>query len=129
MLFGDMAQTVSCSPMAIGIVSLVVVASVARKMEENNKIDNMRIKNGFELRDVCGEHIIIAHGVENIDFTKVITLNESAAFIWKKVEGKSFTEDGVVKMLLDEYEVEEAQARADVEQLLASWEKAGLMED
>ncbi len=89
----------------------------------------MRIKNGFELRDVCGEHIIIAHGVENIDFTKVITLNESAAFIWKKVEGKSFTEDGVVKMLLDEYEVEEAQARADVEQLLASWEKAGLMED
>ncbi len=89
----------------------------------------MRIKNGFELRDVCGEHIIIAHGVENIDFTKVITLNESAAFIWKKVEGKSFTEDGVVKMLLDEYEVEETQARADVEQLLASWEKAGLMED
>ena len=89
----------------------------------------MKIKNGFELRDVCGEHIIIAHGVENIDFTKVITLNESAAFIRNQVEGKSFTEDEVVKMLLDEYEVEEAQARADVEQLLASWEKAGLVED
>lgn len=99
---------------------------------EKNKINihiyNMKIKNGFELRDVCGEHIIIAHGVENIDFTKVITLNESAAFIWNQVEGKTFTEDEVVRMLLDEYDVEEAQARADVKQLLASWEKAGMVE-
>ncbi len=96
--------------------------------ESNEYIYNMKIKNGFELRDVCGEHIIIAHGVENIDFTKVITLNESAAFIWNQVEGKTFTEDEVVRMLLDEYDVEEAQARADVKQLLASWEKAGLVE-
>ena len=89
----------------------------------------MRIKNGFELRDVCGENVVIAHGLENIDFTKVITLNESAAFIWRQVVGKDFMEADVVAALLDEYEVEEAQARADVEQLLASWEKAGLVED
>ena len=88
----------------------------------------MKIKNGFELRDVCGENVIIAHGVENIDFTKVITLNESAALIWKQVEGKDFTEDDMVKILLDEYEVEEPQAQADVKQLLSSWVKAGLVE-
>ena len=28
----------------------------------------MRIKPGFELRSICGEHIIIAHGLDNIDF-------------------------------------------------------------
>ena len=39
------------------------------------KTYNMKIKNGFELRNVCGENVIIAHGVENIDFTKVITTN------------------------------------------------------
>ena len=88
----------------------------------------MKIKNGFELRDVCGENVIIAHGVENIDFTKVITLNESAAFIWKQVEGKDFTEEDVVKLLLDEYEVEASQAQADVKKLLASWQEAGLVE-
>ena len=88
----------------------------------------MKIKNGFELRDVCGENVIIAHGVENIDFTKVITLNESAAFIWKQVEGKDFTEDDVVKFLLDEYEVEESQVQTDVKNLLVSWVKAGLVE-
>ena len=88
----------------------------------------MKIKNGFELRDVCGENFIIANGVENIDFTKVITLNESAALIWKQVEGKDFTEDDMVKILLDEYEVEEPQAQADVKKLFESWLKAGLVE-
>ena len=88
----------------------------------------MKIKNGFELRDVCGENVIIAHGVENIDFTKVNTLNESAAFIWKQMEGKDFTEDDVVKFLLDEYEVEESQVQTDVKNLLESWVKAGLVE-
>ena len=88
----------------------------------------MKIKTGFELRNVCGEYIIIAHGVENIDFTKVITLNESAAFIWKQVEGKTFTEEDMVKILLDEYEVEESQAQADVKALAESWLQAGLVE-
>ena len=88
----------------------------------------MKVKNGFELRDVCGENVIIAHGVENIDFTKVITLNESAALIWKQVEGKDFTEDDMVKILLDEYEVEEPQAQVDVKNLLESWLKAGFVE-
>ena len=39
----------------------------------------MKIKKGFELRDICGEKVIIASGIENIDFNKMISLNESAA--------------------------------------------------
>ncbi|MBP5374782.1 MAG: PqqD family protein [Bacteroidaceae bacterium] len=88
----------------------------------------MKIKQGFELRNVCGENIIIAHGVENIDFTKVITLNESAAYIWKQVVGKDFNEQDIVQLLLDEYEVEASQAKEDVKQLLASWMEAGFIE-
>ena len=83
----------------------------------------MKTKKGFEVRNVCGENIVIAHGVENIDFTKVITLNESAAYIWKKVEGKEFTE-----ALMAEYEVGKEQAQADVKKLAASWIEAGLVE-
>ena len=39
----------------------------------------MRIKKGFELRDVCGEKVVIASGIENVDFSQMIALNESAA--------------------------------------------------
>lgn len=41
----------------------------------------MRIKEGFELREICGEHVILSHGMDNIDFSKIISLNETAAFL------------------------------------------------
>jgi len=88
----------------------------------------MKIKNGFELRNICGEYIIVAYGVENIDFTKVITLNESAAFLWNEVFGKDFTEQEMVESFLSEYEVERPQAEKDVKALVDSWVEAGLVE-
>ncbi len=39
----------------------------------------MKVKKGFKLRNVCGEYIVVAEGVENIDFSRVISLNDSAA--------------------------------------------------
>ena len=88
----------------------------------------MKIKKGFELRKVCDENIIISHGVENINFTKVITLNDSATTLWNKVMGKDFTEDELVNILLDEYEVDKETAAKDVKTLVASWKEAELIE-
>lgn len=88
----------------------------------------MKIKNGFELRDICGEHIIIALGDENIDFTRIITLNESAADVWNAVVGREFTVADMAKVLLDNYEVDEATAKADSETLAQQWRDNGLTE-
>jgi len=88
----------------------------------------MKIKKGFEVRNICGENIIIAHGKENIDFTKVVTLNESAVLLWNKVVDAEFEEKDLVDVLLEEYEVEPSQAIADVKSLFASWKEAGLVE-
>lgn len=88
----------------------------------------MKIKKGFELRKVCDENIIISHGVENINFTKVITLNDSAATLWNKVMDKDFTEEELVNILLDEYEVDKETAAKDIKALVASWKEAELIE-
>lgn len=88
----------------------------------------MKIKKGFEVRNICGENIIIAHGKENIDFTKVVTLNESAVLLWNKVVDAEFEEKDLVDVFLEEYEVEPSQAIADVKSLVASWKEAGLVE-
>ncbi len=87
----------------------------------------MRIKPGFELRSICGEHIIIAHGLDNIDFTKVITLNESAADVWYAVVDKDFTLEDMTNALLENYDVDEEQARNDAGQLLESWREVGFI--
>ena len=43
----------------------------------------MKIKEGFVLREMCGENIVAAEGLQNINFNKLISLNSPAAFLWK----------------------------------------------
>ena len=87
----------------------------------------MKTKKGFKLRTICGENIIVAEGVENIDYSRIISMNESAAFLWKNIQDKSFTAEELVNLLLNEYEVEEDVARNDVNLLLEKWLDAGII--
>lgn len=88
----------------------------------------MKIKKGFVLKNICGECMIIAEGKENIDFSKIISLNESAAFLWNKVEGTDFTPQTLAEFLVEEYEVNEETALADAESLAKQWQEAGIVE-
>lgn len=88
----------------------------------------MKIKDGFELKDICGENIIISHGKENINFTKIITLNESAALIWNGVIGKDFSIEDMVQVIINEYEIDEATAKKDCENIASEWKKVGFIE-
>ncbi len=86
-------------------------------------------KPGFELRSVCGEQFLIAGGVENIDFSKLIALNSTSVFLWNSIEeGQEFTEDTLVDLLLEEYEVTREQAAEDVKALCRSMIDAGIVE-
>lgn len=87
----------------------------------------MKIKNGFELRDVCGENVIVSYGEENIDFSKVISLNESAAYLWHAVEGKEFDAQLLANLLREEYEVDEPTALADATRMAREWVEIGLV--
>lgn len=89
----------------------------------------MKINKGFELREMCGEHIIIGTGVENIDFSKVISLNESAAWLWKEVEGKDFTPVTMAALLVERYEVDADVALADAEKLTNQWISVGIVSE
>lgn len=88
----------------------------------------MKTKKGFRLRNVCGENIIVADGIENIDFSRVISMNESAAYLWSKVQGSEFDADKLLGLLLEEYEIDEDAARKDVEQLIVKWKEAEIIE-
>lgn len=88
----------------------------------------MRIKKGFELREVCGEHIIVAYGIANIDFNKVISLNESATFLWKEIADKEFDAELMASLLCQEYEVDVETAKKDAQALLNEWTNVGLVE-
>lgn len=88
----------------------------------------MKTKKGFNLRTVCGENIIVAEGLDNIDFSRIINLNESAAFLWKNIQEKDFDVDTLTSLLTAEYDVDEQTAHQDVVKLIVEWDKAGLID-
>ena len=89
----------------------------------------MRIKKGFVLRQVCGENVIVGEGLGAINFGKLLSLNESAAWLWQQAqETGDFTVDSLVQRLCDEYEVEADEARQDVTGILTEWQLVGVLE-
>lgn len=89
----------------------------------------MRQKKGFTLRNVCGENVIVAEGLEVINFNKLLSLNETAAYLWQKAsEIGDFTAEQLADKLCEEYEVTREQALKDVEQMMAEWQKIGVVE-
>ena len=87
----------------------------------------MKIKEGFILRSICGEFVVVGEGLAQVNFNKMLSLNESAAYLWKEVEGREFTRETLVGLLLDKYEVSREQACADVVKLVSVWIQEGVV--
>jgi len=89
----------------------------------------MKIKEGFVLRNVCNSNVVVAQGVENIDFNKIIKLNDSAAYLWKQVEadGCTFTPEKLADLLVKEYDIDRETASTDALMLSQSWLDAGIV--
>ena len=88
----------------------------------------MKIKNGFVLREMCGENIVAGEGLEHINFNKLISLNATAAFLWKALVGKEFTAEEMAQLLVDEYGIDMELALTDSKNLMQSWNEAGIAE-
>ncbi|MBR4808895.1 MAG: PqqD family peptide modification chaperone [Bacteroidales bacterium] len=89
----------------------------------------MKTVPGFTLRPLGKEFIITAENIRQIDFNRMISLNESAAYLWKEVDGKEFTVETLADLLLERYEVDRETALRDSEAIAAKWKEAGIATD
>lgn len=90
----------------------------------------MKIKKGYTLRSLGKEFILIVEGLEaEVDFSRMISLNESAAFLWKEVVDKDFDAEMMTSLLVDNYDINRETAQNDVTALLKSWSDAGIIEE
>jgi hypothetical protein len=89
----------------------------------------MRIKEGFVLREVCGERVIVGEGLGAINFGRLLALNESAAWLWKQAqEMGDFTIEALADKLSGEYDVTADEARTDVTAIVTEWQKVDVVE-
>ena len=89
----------------------------------------MKIKEGFVLRSIVGQHVVIGEGIAQVNFNKMPSLNDTAAFLWKSVEGKEFTVEDLKALLIGEYAIDEELAARDAEKIAARWIEIGLAEE
>lgn len=88
----------------------------------------MKLKNGFVLKSVGDNHIVVPVGAQTVDFRCMITLNETGAFLWKLLETEQ-TEQTLVAAMLEEYDVTEERAAADIAAFLGNLRNSALLEE
>ena len=86
----------------------------------------MKIEKEYVLPEIAGDYIIIPLGKTVLEFNGLITVNEVGVFLWNMLQ-EEITMDDLVKAVLSEYDVEEAVARADIQEFLDKLIEAGVL--
>ncbi len=80
------------------------------------------------MRVVCGENVISGEGLKQVNYSKLVSLNATATFLWKALQGKDFTAETMADLLTGEYEVDRETALKDSQALLEKWTELGFIE-
>jgi hypothetical protein len=86
----------------------------------------MKIKEGFLLRRIADVHVVVPVGGGSIDFNGIITLNETAAFLFGQLQGEK-TKEALLDQLLAEYEVDKETALNDIDEFFSHLKEANLL--
>ena len=87
----------------------------------------MKIKNGFVVRDIAGQSVVIAVGEASKIFNGIIKLNETGKIIWTKLS-EGVSKEETVDAILAEYEIDRATVEADYDNFVNTLAKAGIIE-
>ena len=88
----------------------------------------MKIKSMYKVRQVAGENLVVGQGRLHADMTKVISLNDTAALLWKELAGRDFTCEDAANVLVATYEIEKEQAMTDAAKWIEKMQACGIIE-
>lgn len=87
----------------------------------------MRIAKGFNLMNIVEQNIIVPIGAKNVNFNKMISLNDSGAFLWRQLQEEK-TEQELLSVMLEEYDINETTAAEDINRFICKLKDAGMLE-
>lgn len=88
----------------------------------------MKIKQGYNVREIAGENVVIMQGRYGVDMTRVITFNDSALLLCNTLCEKDFELKDVVATLVENYEVSIEQAEVDAQKWINTLVECKLVE-
>lgn len=87
----------------------------------------MKVKDNLMVRVIAGSNVVLPLGALSLDFTGMLTLNETGVFLWGLLENET-TREELAKALTEEYEVTFDEALADVDAFVKKLDEAGYLE-
>ena len=88
----------------------------------------IKISKEFILREIAGEYILVPVGKTALTFNGLVTVNEVGALIWGMLE-KGSDVSTIVNGILDEYDVDEQTATADVLEFISYLKSNNIIDD
>lgn len=88
--------------------------------------NEMRIKDGFVLREVAGQYVVIATGEASKDFHGMIKLNVTGKEIWQGLLD-GLDKEAIVKRLQEKFQVESETVAIDVQEFLSEMQEKGFL--
>lgn len=86
----------------------------------------MKIKDNLTVRKIADEYLMVTASGSGLDYTRVISLNNTAAYLVQEMLHKEFTQQEWVELLMEKYDVDRERAEADVQTLIDKLAKEGL---
>lgn len=88
----------------------------------------MKIKKDFILREIAGDYVLVPVGKTALEFNGMLTVNETGVLLWNLLREGTTTAE-LVQAVLEEYETDEATAKADVEEYIALLQEKNIIEE
>ena len=87
----------------------------------------MKIKEGFVMREVAGQTVVIAVGESSKQFRGMIYLNDTGKCVWTCIQ-EGLEEAAIVEKIVQMYDVNLERATQDVREMVQQMLDAGVIE-
>lgn len=77
----------------------------------------MKAKSGFGIKQVADSFVIVPMGERIVDFSAMITINDTGAFLWEKLQNEISVEE-LADALCLEYDIDKETAENDVKEFV-----------
>ena len=88
----------------------------------------MKLREGFILKKILDDYIVVPTGDNIVDFAVAVSLNETGAFLWHQLEQEK-TEDELILALSSEYEVGADEVSSDVAEFVEMLRKHNFLSE
>lgn len=88
----------------------------------------MRVNNGFVMRDVAGQTVIVATGEASKSFNGMIKVNETGCIVWQGLLDGS-DETTIVDRIVDRFGVDRDVAESDVRAFIDDMRRRGFLSE